>query len=90
VFEDPEPTVQPTSLLNADPRQALDLVHEKQADDFNEFLVDFLQHEPIDNDNDITMFPRETKTILCSLYFLIQIYLLRGAITIERGLDLHS
>ena len=54
-FEDPKPTVQPTSLLNADPRQALDLVHEKQADDFNKFLVNFL--EPIDNDNDITMFP---------------------------------
>ena len=56
-FEDSELMVQPTSLLNADPRQALDLVHEKQADDFNKFLVNFLQHEPIDNDNDITMFP---------------------------------
>jgi hypothetical protein len=56
-FEDLEPMMQPTSLLNADPRQALNLVHEKQADDFNKFLVNFLQPEPIDNDNDITMFP---------------------------------
>ena len=49
------------------PRQALDLVHEKQADDFNKFLVNFLQHEPIDNDNDITMFPTDEDDFMLPL-----------------------
>ena len=41
--------------------------HHHKADDFNKFLVNFLQPEPIDNDNDITMFPTDEDDFMLAL-----------------------